>query len=337
VSALRVLIAAGLSMVLWAPLPPGGTFTDDDADIHEPNIEAIAAAGITVGYNPPAGDRFCPNRPVTRAEMATLLTRALSYVLRATTNTFSDDDGNIHEPSIEAIADAGVTVGCNPPDNDRFCPNRAVTRAEMATLLTRALGLEPMKPPPGFFFEIRPIDTELAERMEPSWRPGCPVPLSDLRYVVVDFWGFDGLEHRGELVVHADWADNIASVFGELFVARFPIERMVLVDDYDGDDNRSMAANNTSAFNCRFVAGTTRWSEHAYGRAIDINPVQNPYLTGSIVQPPAGTAYLDRSLDEPGMIHAGDAVVTAFVGIGWGWGGDWTTSKDYQHFSVTGR
>ena len=192
-------------------------------------------------------------------------------------------------------------------------------------------------PPPGFLAEIKPIDTALAARMEPSWRPGCPVPLSDLRYLLVDYWGFDGREHRGELVVHAGWASEIAAVFEELFWASFPIERMVLIDEFNGDDHRSMAANNTSAFNCRVVAGTTRWSEHAYGRAIDINPVQNPYLQGSTVQPPAGVAYIDRSLDAPGMIHAGDAVVTAFDAIGWAWGGDWKNSKDWQHFSATGR
>jgi hypothetical protein len=207
----------------------------------------------------------------------------------------------------------------------------------MATLLTRALGLEPLTPPPGFFAEIEPIDTGLAARMESSWYPGCPVPLQNLRYVRVDYWGFDGREHRGELVIHADSATDIVSVFEALFSARFPIQQMVLVDDYGGDDDRSMAANNTSAFNCRCVAGTTRWSEHAFGRAIDINPVQNPYLRGSIVSPPAGADYLDRSLNATGMLHTGDAAVTAFADIGWAWGGDWTSSKDYQHFSATGR
>jgi len=173
--------------------------------------------------------------------------------------------------------------------------------------------------------------------MQPSWRSGCPVPLEDLRYVRVGHWGFDGRVHRGEVVIHADWATGITAVFADLFEARFPIEQMVLIDEFDGDDELSMAANNTSAFNCRFVAATTTWSEHAYGRAIDINPVQNPYLRGSIVQPPAGTEYLDRSLTEAAMLHDGDAVVSAFDGIGWSWGGGWANSQDYQHFSATGR
>jgi hypothetical protein len=127
-------------------------------------------------------------------------------------------------------------------------------------------------------------------------------------------------------------------VFGSLFRARFPIRRMVLVDVYQGDDDGSMAANNTSAFNCRPVTGGTAFSEHSYGWAIDINPVLNPYITsGGGVLPPEGERFADRTLDEPGMIHPGDVVVRAFASIGWRWGGSWSSIKDYQHFSATGR
>ena len=107
---------------------------------------------------------------------------------------------------------------------------------------------------------------------------------------------------------------------------------------YDADDDLSMAANNTSAFNCRKVSGSTNWSEHAYGRAIDVNPVQNPYVTRSgRVSPPAGRPYADRGRRAPGMLHAGDQAVKAFARAGWAWGGEWTSAKDYQHFSTTGR
>jgi hypothetical protein len=114
---------------------------------------------------------------------------------------------------------------------------------------------------------------------------------------------------------------------------------MRLVDDYGGGDRRSMAANNTSAFNCRSVVGRPGvWSQHSYGWAIDINPVQNPFvMSGGTVLPPAGEAYVDRSRRAPGMIHRGDVVYRAFASIGWEWGGDWSSSKDYQHFSATGR
>jgi hypothetical protein len=142
---------------------------------------------------------------------------------------------------------------------------------------------------------------------------------------------------RGRLVVHERHARRIRAVFKRLFEIEFPIRRMRLIDAYGGSDDRSLRANNTSAFNCRFVAGTTRWSMHAYGLAIDINPVQNPYVAGSRVSPPAGEEYLDRSRDAKGMIHAGDKVVRAFATAGWEWGGYWTYPKDYQHFSSNGR
>jgi hypothetical protein len=140
------------------------------------------------------------------------------------------------------------------------------------------------------------------------------------------------------MVVHADVADAVVGVFKRLLDTGYPIERMVLVDAYGGSDDASMAANNTSAFNCRQVTGGGRWSEHAYGKAIDINPVQNPYVSGSgNAQPPAGAPFVDRSRTDPGVIHAGDAVVQAFGAIGWGWGGSFNSIKDYQHFSASGR
>lgn len=116
---------------------------------------------------------------------------------------------------------------------------------------------------------------------------------------------------------------------------------MQLVDDFGGGDDRSMAANNTSAYNCRRVAGTDAWSKHAYGAAIDINPVQNPYVTPTSTVPTAGRRYadIDRSGDTQapdGVIREGDVVVRAFADIGWEWGGHWTGSKDYQHFSASG-
>jgi hypothetical protein len=164
------------------------------------------------------------------------------------------------------------------------------------------------------------------------------VPIEDLRFLTVSYWGFDDRAQAGELVVHRDVAGDVIRVFGMLFRARFPIQRMVLIDAYEGDDDRSMAANNTSAFNCRAVTGGSAFSEHSYGRAIDINPLLNPYITNSgAVLPPSGERFADRTLEEPGMIHAGDVVVRAFASIGWGWGGSWSSVRDYQHFSATAR
>jgi D-alanyl-D-alanine carboxypeptidase len=175
-----------------------------------------------------------------------------------------------------------------------------------------------------------------------SHRDGCPVPLRFLRHLRLSYVGFDGAARTGELVVHEDVAQDVAEVFGRLYAARWPIARMRLVDAYRGDDDRSMAANNTSAYNCRPVAGSTSWSEHAYGKAIDLNPVQNPYVQAGSVAPPAGRRFanLDRSdgaAARPGIVRAGDVVVRAFADVGWTWGGTWASSKDYQHFSLSGR
>jgi hypothetical protein len=170
-----------------------------------------------------------------------------------------------------------------------------------------------------------------------SWRSGCPVHWHDLSVVRVSYWGYDGLHHRGALVVH-DWtATQVRDVFGSLYRHRFQIRRIARVDEYGADDDRSMAANNTSAFNCRRVAGSTSWSMHAYGTAIDVNPMQNPYVSGGTYSPPGSEQWANRSDVVPGMAVAGNALVGAFDYVRWGWGGRWTTKKDYQHFSVNGK
>jgi hypothetical protein len=190
----------------------------------------------------------------------------------------------------------------------------------------------------GFQGTVEPIEPPLRERMTGvSWHRGCPVALNRLRLLRVTHWGFDGEVHRGRLVVHQDSARSMLRVMRELYRLHFPIRRMRLVDAYGADDHRSMNADNTSAFNCRFVAGTSRWSEHAYGHAIDVNPIENPYVTSDgYVSPPAGARYADRSQRAPGLIHRRGPVVTAFAKNGWKWGGNWSWPKDYQHFSVGG-
>jgi len=169
-----------------------------------------------------------------------------------------------------------------------------------------------------------------------SWHRGCPVPIRSLRLVKVTYRGFDGRPQHGRLAVHRRWADEILVVFRRLYREGFPIRRVRLVDRFDADDRESMRHDNTSAFNCRYVAGTTTWSQHAFGRAIDINPVENPYVDGSHVSPRRGRRYLDRSDVRPGMIVPGGIVLRAFRRIGWGWGGAWSSAKDYQHFSANG-
>ncbi|WP_245655748.1 M15 family metallopeptidase [Microtetraspora fusca] len=171
-----------------------------------------------------------------------------------------------------------------------------------------------------------------------SWRPGCPVEVSDLRMITMPHWGFDGKIHTGRLVVNKDVADDVVSVFKKLYGYRFPIRKMEPVDAYKGSDYDSIDAGNTSAFNCRSATGSTSWSEHAYGRALDLNPRENPYIyaDGSNAHRNAD-AYVKRPLHKPGVINPGDRVVRAFAAIGWGWGGYWSGAKDLQHFSKSGR
>jgi len=166
-----------------------------------------------------------------------------------------------------------------------------------------------------------------------SYRRGCPVPPGQLRTVRVSHWGFDGNPQTGAVVVARRVAPQIVTVFRKLWSARFPIKRLRPVSAYRGDDDRSMAADNTSAFNCRFVGGTSRWSMHAYGEAIDVNPVENPYVQGARVSPPAGRAFLDRGRYRKGMAMRGGVLVRAFASVGWRWGASF---GDYQHFSTTG-
>ena len=155
-----------------------------------------------------------------------------------------------------------------------------------------------------------------------------------MRTVHVRYWDFGGKPRTGAIVVARTHAPAILSVFGELWEARFPIRRLQPVSAYGGSDAASMAADNTSGFNCRFVGGTTRWSMHAFGEAIDVNPVENPYVRGSTVSPRAGRSYLDRSRYRKGMAVRGGVLARALASIGWKWG---AAFGDYQHFSTTGR
>lgn len=192
--------------------------------------------------------------------------------------------------------------------------------------------------PIGWYATVDVIDAATRARMKYSWRRGCPVALKNLRLITMSHIGFDNVGHWGEMVVHKRVAADVVRVFRALYRAKYPIRRMRLVDAYKGDDDRSMAADNTSAFNCRKVTSGSEWSQHAYGWAIDINPVENPYVTRSgKVLPPAGRKYADRRSRARGVIHRGDVVWRAFRSIGWGWGGSWRSIKDYQHFSITGR
>ena len=209
--------------------------------------------------------------------------------------------------------------------------------AVAAALLVLGAAAGPAASAERFRSSVSRIGPALADRMTPtSWRPGCPVGLADLRQVWVRHWDFNGRVRSGVLIVHEDAAADVVKAFRRLFNAHFPIRRMRLVDAYGGSDYASIEADNTSAFNCRPVTGGGGWSEHAYGRALDINPIENPYVSGGTTSHRASVPYLDRSRVRPGMAVEGGALVRAFDAVGWGWGGRWSGIKDFQHFSMSG-
>jgi D-alanyl-D-alanine carboxypeptidase len=197
---------------------------------------------------------------------------------------------------------------------------------------------------PTYESSIQPLPAPLRASLQgESWRPGCPVPLSDLRLLTVSHWDFDGRVRRGQLVVNEDVAAPLTKVFRRLYRLRFPIRHMRLDDMYGPRRARPADGDVTGSFRCRqsvpspCVGGNAsgRWSNHAYGYAIDLNPVENPYVGCGAVHDPKSRPYVDRSRRRKGMVTP--AVVDAFRSIGWGWGGDWSgETKDYMHFSTTG-
>lgn len=184
------------------------------------------------------------------------------------------------------------------------------------------------------YFSISKITTAIFARMQgKSYPEGCPLSLDTLRYLTVAYVNFDGEICQGELVVNAEIAEDVISIFKELFEEKYPIEKISLIDDYDADDDRSMAANNSSAFCYRVISGTDRLSNHSFGLAIDINPLYNPYIKSSgKVLPEEAEAFADRTLSNPYYICPEDSCVRIFKKYGFTWGGDWKNSKDYQHF-----
>ncbi len=202
----------------------------------------------------------------------------------------------------------------------------------------------PSSPPSSrFHATIAAIPAELASsNLGGTWHPGCPVPISSLRLLTLDYLGVDGAVHQGPMVVNAAVATKVVGVFRQLFAAQFPIQQIALPTRYDPNANPNTKTDITASFNCRPIVTPsgpgTSFSMHASGLAIDINPLLNPFVAadGTVLNR-YSRPYRDRSLEVPGMVHAGDVVVRAFEGIGWSWGGEWTSGQDYMHFSSNGR
>lgn len=172
-----------------------------------------------------------------------------------------------------------------------------------------------------------------------SYGDDCTIPLSELRYIKVLHYDIDENIVLGEMICNCAVSDDLLDIFRSLFEAHYPIERMVLVDEYDADDEKSMTANNSSCFNFRFISGTNRLSNHSMGLAVDINPLYNPYVRQAdgkiVVEPAVAGEYADRTATFRYKIDRDDLCCRKFIEHGFEWGGDWTTRKDYQHFEKT--
>lgn len=196
--------------------------------------------------------------------------------------------------------------------------------------------LDLLAPPAGDEFEwsVQPVPPDVLARS--SWSDQCPVAVDELAYLKLAHYGFDEKFHTGEMLVNVAVVDDIVEVFQRLHELRFPIEQMRVITAEEIDAHPTGDFNETTSFVCRPAVGSESWSQHAYGLAVDINPFHNPYEKGDLVLPELASAYLDRTDLRPGMVLPGDEVTTAFFDIGFGWGGDWTTLKDWMHFSFSG-
>jgi hypothetical protein len=234
------------------------------------------------------------------------------------------------------VVGAAVLVGCGsgavhsaaPAVRDTTSVTQPPTSTSTSTTTTTTI--------PPFSSSVAAVS---AAQLGATWHAGCPVDPSQLRLLQLDYWGFDSEAHLGTMVVNASVVDAVIQVFATLYADRFPIAEMIPEVVYDGDDNAAAAADDTSGFNCRYAvaAGPPQWSMHAYGEAIDVNDVQNPYVDGSTVIPTAGATYEDRADVRPGMSTPSGVLVEAFASVGWQWGGRWVGTPDYQHFSVNGK
>jgi hypothetical protein len=332
----RTLVAAEVPL----PSKPPQPFTDVAASSHREAIAQMAELKLVEGTD---DGTYEPGAPVRRGQMAAFLVRLagrLEVEAPNAANAFADDDGTAHEGAINQAVALGLVRGVT---DQAFAPTQALRREQMASFLARLVellvdrgALKP-RPIPSYASATSAISPEMRAQMTGvSWRPGCPVSLDRLVVLQVTHWDFDARARRGHLIVARSVAKDLAGVFRRLFAERFQIERVRPMHTYEGRELASLNDNNTSAHDCRAVTGGTTWSQHSYGTAIDINPRQNPYIKGSTLLPANARPWIRRSPVRRGMIVRPGPVTAAFRAIGWGWGGDYKTLKDYQHFSANG-
>lgn len=236
----------------------------------------------------------------------------------------------IGNPSTYAIAKTSTIVRSTTSKcTDNLSTWKAGTKVTLAEI--EKYGVEKC-------FVATKIDDNILRRIQgKSYKKGCPIPLTDLRYLKVLHYTQDGEILLGEMICHKDISADLIDIFRRLYAARYPIARMVLIDEYGADDEQSMTANNTTCFNYRTVANSRTLSNHSKGRAVDINPLYNPHVkklrNGTIhTSPVAGKPYADRTRTFDYKIDTQDLCYKAFTQHGFRWGGHWKHSKDYQHF-----
>lgn len=262
----------------------------------------------------------------------------------------SSDRGTVTVPDGDSSVKVPVEGGDGKSSSGAKADGARSADAGPAPAATETADVKPVCPAPGNeidertlsalggadkVFTVQEIPDDVFARMQgKSFKDDCTVPRSDLRYLRTLYVNAEGKTFVGEMVVAASVADEVSDIFRQLYDAKWPIKRMVLVDEYGGSDEASCADGNTAAFNFRPVSGGTELSNHAYGLAIDINTFENPYCIPSqdYVFPPEAARFADRSLEESYMIHEGDLCWRLFTERGWSWGGSWSSPKDYQHF-----
>jgi len=267
--------------------------------------------------------------PAERAVAATTTSAAGDPVTTVTTTplTTTTQPPSAAAPRPDWLGTRVLAVGPN---------GYAAAQPTPPELVDRRLETPDHLPPPAsaaWQATVDPVPDDVLARS--TWSPECPVARADLRWVRLVFWGFDGDPHTGELLLHADAVAAAVEGFRVLHERRFPIEEMRIVTRADLDAPPTGDGNNTTAFVCRPTRGSTAWSEHALGRAVDVNPFHNPYVKGDVVLPELATAYVDRAAHRSGMLTVDE--VAGFLAAGWGWGGQWQSLADWMHLSANGR
>ena len=283
----------------------------------------LLAGCSSLGVDPTTTSRLVPSpstAPTTQATTTTSTVTTTTLATTTTTNPYARPDW-LGTRLLPLRPDEFGEVQPTPPE-----------------LQDRQLETLDLLPPPTderFIGTIEPIPPDVLARS--SWVPECPVTLDELSYLTMTHYGFDQRFHTGEMIVNASVAVDVVEVFRKLHEARFPIEQMRVITKEEIDAHPTGDWNDTTSFVCRPAVGSSSWSQHAFGTGIDINPFHNPYLKGDLVLPELASAYVDRDDVRVGMIVPGDVATEAFAEIGWGWGGHWSSLKDWMHFSLSGR